>query len=282
MNLIGIILIGTSIYLIDRILENIIKTENNTLKIMLIASSFVLILNQFTLEFLLFPESAVMCLGVLLNVIAIKIMIESPKHKYLKIFFTLLIAALCYQGLLNMFPVLAIMTYIVKQIVDKEEYKIKEKEFFTEMIKLAVIVIAVLAICMIVVKIGTTSLNSKQDRMMHLIDLEAVMLRGETVAEYMDELWNKSMHMLPNNFSNIILIISFISLIILRTKKNVIKICTILNNNICNMHCTNVYIQYRNMWKSKCTINDDMGSIANYIISSKYNYKRRKKRKIHL
>lgn len=219
MDLIGIILIGTSIYLIDKILENIIKPENNTLKIMLIASSFVLILNQFTLEFLLFPESAVMCLGVLLNVIAIKIMIESPKHKYLKIFFTLLIAVLCYQGLLNMFPVLAIMTYIVKQIVDKREYKIKEKEFFTEMIKLAVIIIAVLGICMIVVTIGKAALNSKQDRMMHLIDLEAVMLRGKTVAEYMDELWNKSMHMLPNNFSNIILIISFISLIILRTKK---------------------------------------------------------------
>ena len=46
-----------------------------------------------------------------------------------------------------MFPVLAILVYIVKQIVDKREYKVKEKEFFVEMIKLAFIVIVVLAIC---------------------------------------------------------------------------------------------------------------------------------------
>lgn len=201
-----------------KILEDIIKPENNILKILLIASSFVLILNQFTLEYLLFPESAVMCLGVLLNVVAIKLMVESPKHKYIKIFFTLLIATLCYQGLLNMFPVLAVMTYIVKEIVDKREFKVKQKEFIIEMVKLAAIVILALAICMGVVKIGKEALNSKQDRMMHLIDFEAVMFRAETVAEYMDELWNECMHMLPENTCTIILIASIVFLLILRPK----------------------------------------------------------------
>ena len=123
---------------------------------MLLASCFVLILNQFTLEYLLFPESAVMCLGVLFNVIAVKLMIDNPKHKYIKIFLSLLVAVFCYQGLLNMFPVLAMLVYIVKQIVDKREYKVKEKEFFIEMIKLAIIVIVVLAICMVAIKVGKT------------------------------------------------------------------------------------------------------------------------------
>lgn len=222
MDLVGIILIATAIYMMNKILEKIIKPQKNILKLMLSASCFILILNQFTLEYLLFPESAVMCLGVLLNVIAVKLMMDSPKHKYIKIFFVLLLAVFCYQGLLNIFPVLAILVYIVKQIVDKREYKIKEKEFFIEMIKLAIIVIMVLAICIVAIKVGKTLLNSDQDRMMHLVDWEAVMLRGETVIEYLDELWNKTMHMLPDNINNIILIITFILLILLKTKKEMI------------------------------------------------------------
>lgn len=219
MNFFAIIFIGIAIYLLEKVLEDIIKPKNNILKVMLIASSFILILNQFTLEYLVFPESAVMCLGVLLNVAALKMMIENPKHKYIKIFLTLLIATLCYQGLLNMFPVLAVMTYIVKEIVDKREFKVKQKEFIVEMIKLAVIVILALVICMGVIKIGKTALNSKQDRMMHLIDFEAVMFRAETVAEYMDEIWNKCMYMLPEHTCTITLIISTIFLLVLRPKK---------------------------------------------------------------
>lgn len=133
--------------MINKILEKIINPEKVITKLMLLAGSFILILNQFTLEYLLFPESAVMCLGVLFNVIAIKFMVDNPKCKYIKIFLALLVAVFCYQGVLNMFPVLAILVYIVKQILDKREYKVKEKEFFVEMIKLAFIVIVVLAIC---------------------------------------------------------------------------------------------------------------------------------------
>ena len=127
--------------MINKILEKIINPEKVITKLMLLAGSFILILNQFTLEYLLFPESAVMCLGVFFNVIAIKFMVDNPKCKYIKIFLALLVAVFCYQGVLNMFPVLAILVYIVKQIVDKREYKVKEKEFFVEMIKLAFIVI---------------------------------------------------------------------------------------------------------------------------------------------
>ena len=222
MDFIGIIFIGSAIYIMDKILENIIKPQKNISKLMLHASSFILILNQFTLEYLLFPESAVMCLGVLLNVIAVKLMIESPKHKYTKIFLVLLLAVFCYQGLLNMFPILAILVYIVKQIVDKREYKVKEKEFFIEMVKLAIIVIIVLAICMVAIKVGKDLLNSNQDRTIKLTSIDAVTERAKEVLEYLDELWNETMHMLPNQINNIILIVSFISLIALKTKKEII------------------------------------------------------------
>ena len=224
--------------MINKILEKIINPEKVITKLMLLAGSFVLILNQFTLEYLLFPESAVMCLGVLFNVIAIKFMVDNPKCKYIKIFLVLLVAVFCYQGVLNMFPVLAILVYIVKQILDKREYKVKEKEFFVEMIKLAFIVIVVLAICMVAIKLGKTLLNSNQDRMIHLVDMEAVTLRGQTVLEYMDELWNRTMHMLLENTNTTIVIITFVSLIIMKTKKEIIMqyiLLLIISFTICRV-----------------------------------------------
>lgn len=222
MNLIAIIFIATAIYLIYRVLEKILNPQKIVIKLTILAGCFVLILNQFTLEYLLFPESAVMCLGVLLNVVAVKLMIDNPKYKYIKIFLVLLIATVCYQGVLNIFPVLAILVYIVKQLIDKREYKIKEKEFFIEMIKLAIIVISALGISLIVIKLGKTILNSNQDRMMHLIDMDAVILRGEIVLEYLDELWNRTMHMLPTHINTIAILITLISLVIMRIKKEMI------------------------------------------------------------
>ena len=223
MDFLGIIFIGSSTYLMSQILEKIINPQKQITKICLIASCFVLILNQFVLEYLLFPESAVMCLGVFLNVFAIKVMIDSPKHKYIKIFCLLLIATFCYQGVLNMFPVLAMLTYIVKELVDKREYKIKEKEFFIEMLKLAIIVISVLTICFGTIKLCNYILNSRQDRRMHLVNFEAVMLRGKTVLEYMQELWTKGMHMLPPHTGDIVIVVTLVMLILLKTNKELIK-----------------------------------------------------------
>ena len=222
MDFIGIIFIGTAIYTISKIFEKLIKPKSQILKLSITLASFILILNQFTLEYLLFPESAVMCFGLFLNVLAVKIMIENPKHKYLKIFILLLLAGISYQGLFNIFPILAMTTYLVKEITEDKPYKEKEKEFFIEMIKLAIIVMLALLICMEIIKIGTTMLNSKQDRRMHLISFEAVLIRGKRVEKYLNELWNECMAMLPKHTNTITLIISFILLLINRTKKEYI------------------------------------------------------------
>ena len=146
MDFFAIVFIATAVYIISKVFENIIKPQKEISKFMIIASSFVLILNQFTLEYLLFPESAVMCFGVLLNTIAMQQIIENKKNKYLKIFCLILFAGLCYQGVLNIFPVFAILTYVLKWIKDKRSFKDKEKEFIIEMFKLAVIVAIVLVI----------------------------------------------------------------------------------------------------------------------------------------
>ena len=48
-------------------------------------SLFILTLNPFSLKYLLFPESDVMCLGELLYVITASKVISNTKYKYLKI-----------------------------------------------------------------------------------------------------------------------------------------------------------------------------------------------------
>lgn len=222
MDFIGIIFVGTAIFTISKVFEKLINPKSPILKVSIVLASFILILNQFTLEYLLFPESAVMCFGLFLNVLAVKIMIDNPRHKYIKIFILLFLAGISYQGLLNIFPLLAMITYLVKEITEDKPYKEKEKAFFVEMIKLAAIVILVLLICMGIVKIGTTLLNSKQDRRMHLISFEAILLRGKTVGGYLNELWNECMAMLPKHTNTIVLILSFILLIISKMKKEYI------------------------------------------------------------
>lgn len=221
MDFIGIVFIATAIYLMYKILKNIIKPKNKIIDILLIASCFVLILNQFTLEYLLFPESAVMCLGVLLSVIAAGFIFKEDKLKYLKIALLLLLVGICYQGELNIFPILAIIVYIVKHICEEKSAKSSLKEFFIDMIKFLIILAVVLLICTSIVKLNLKLLNSKQDRNMHLIDLEAVYLRWTIIVEYLDELWVNCMHMLPKFTTTITLVLSFALLICLKPKKEV-------------------------------------------------------------
>ena len=222
MDFIGIVFISIAIYLMYKILRSIINPKNKVIDLLLIGSCFVLILNQFTLEYLLFPESAVMCLGFLLSVMAAGFIFKEDKLKYLKIFLILLLVGICYQGELNIFPILAITVYIVKHICEDKNTKTSLKEFFIDMIKFLIILVVVLFICTSIVKINLKLLNSTQDRNMHLIDLEAVYLRWTIIVEYLDELWINCQHMLPRYTSTITLILSFVLLICMKPKRNVL------------------------------------------------------------
>lgn len=75
-----------------------------------------------------------------------------------------MLAALSYQCLLNMFPVLAFLVYMVKEIFDKRDWKIQLKEFFIEMIKFLLILMVILSICIITIKICNKILTNNEDK----------------------------------------------------------------------------------------------------------------------
>ena len=69
-----------------------------------------------------------MCLGMLFTVLAIKNFVSDSKYKYLKTGIFLLLTGLSYQGELNIFPILAILVIMLKQIKDKKKIKISLKD----------------------------------------------------------------------------------------------------------------------------------------------------------
>ena len=96
MDFIAIIFQCISVLVVYSIIKKIIKIEENTIKdIMIIICSYLIIFNPMAIEYLLFAESAVMCLSVLLTVLATRFFIV--KHAYIKALILLILAALCYQ-----------------------------------------------------------------------------------------------------------------------------------------------------------------------------------------
>ena len=165
MDFIGMVLLAIAIYIIANIFKNIIKPESVLKEVLIYLASFVLILNQYTLEYLLFPESAVMCMGVLFIVLSLKTLVSNSKNKYLKIFIYLLIAGLSYQGELNIFPILVLLVLIVKQIKEKKKVKEFLKESAIELVKIIAVTISVLIICTIVVNICAKIYNTQKESM---------------------------------------------------------------------------------------------------------------------
>ena len=181
-----------------------------------------MILNQFTLEYLLFPESAVMCLAVLLIVLAVKIMIQDTKKKYIKIFILLLLAGISYQGTISIFPVLAILICIIRQMVEKREYKIAEKENFLEIFKIILITISVLILVFGIVEVCKNLLNSEQNRNLKVETIEDFEERIIITLGYFDEIWNKTMYMIPEGLNNIVIIMTVVLLVGMKVKKEII------------------------------------------------------------
>lgn len=224
MDFIGMIFLAIAIYIIGGIFKNIIKSDSILKEVLIYLASFVLILNQYTLEYLLFPESAVMCMGVLFIVLAIKEFVSENDNKYLKIFLYLLITGVSYQGELNIFPILVLLVIIVKQIKEKKKTKEFLKESVIELIKIMAITISVLIICTLIVNICADIFHSQKESMM-LIRNETMLRRKLNLVKfYSRDIIIKGICMIPK-YS--ILIYPFIILTLLIITK--VKIQTIIN-----------------------------------------------------
>ncbi len=222
MNCIAVVLVAAAVYMMSNILIEIIQPQKNSGIFYLSGLAFLLILNQFTLEYLLFPESAVMCLGLMLQVVAIGVWEREEKRKYLKIFILLLVSTICYQGLLNIFPTLVVFIYILKQILYKKGERLKVKETLIEIGKLILLMTIVLVIVIGIIEGGKILLGSEQDRTNSLNSFDDVAFRSVIILAYLYELFTENLNMLPHYINYIIIGATIIYMLILNVRKSIV------------------------------------------------------------
>lgn len=219
MDFIGMIFLSVAIYIMSKIFINIIKPTKLKWEILIYLAAFILILNQYTLEYLLFPESAVMCLGILFTVLAVKEFVDNDnKYKYLKIFLYLLLTGLSYQGELNIFPILAILVLVLKQIKEKKETKEFIKDFAKELIKLIVVTVSILVICLGIVHISEYFFGSTKKNIMEITNMRTFIRKLNIVLRYSKEIIINCINMFPQYSVVACVIISLIIMIITKAK----------------------------------------------------------------
>ena len=108
-------------------------TNNSKLKdIVVLIISFITIFNYLAIEHILYLECSILALGILLSVIAAKVIISNEKYAHVKALIIIIIAVFCYQGSIAIFPMLVLM--------DKLLFKTnKVKNDFIEVIKIILI-----------------------------------------------------------------------------------------------------------------------------------------------
>ena len=146
LDFIGIIILSVSIFILYKYLSKILKFDRILYKILLLLATQVTIINHISIEYLLYPESGVMCLGILLCVIASIIYNESQNKKYLKVFSLVLLATLCYQGIVNLFPILTLSIFTIKNYNEKNSLKKLIKDYIILITKLGIIFCLVMII----------------------------------------------------------------------------------------------------------------------------------------
>ena len=127
MSIISLFTLSISVFILYK---NILKLHKNKKLIELLAVlviSYITIINFTTMDLLVFVESGVLCIALLLCVLAACEWLNNPKPKYLKIFILLYIAALCHQAILNIYVPLGLMFVAFK---NKDDVKKAFREAF--------------------------------------------------------------------------------------------------------------------------------------------------------
>ena len=130
-NFIGIALLSLTFVILFKFIISYLDIKNNWIRFLVLLSVYTIILNHMSLEYLLYPESCIMCVSMLCCVLATKTYLKKGKNSLIKSFVLLVIATLCYQGLISIFPTLVITLGLLKIKKDnKEKLKIFIKELF--------------------------------------------------------------------------------------------------------------------------------------------------------
>ena len=214
MDTIGVVFLSIAIFKLYKFILKISNEKNIVNKILIFMGVYILIYNQFTLEYLLFPESAVMCFGVLMTVIAAINFIKKDNVKqYFKVFIQLFIASVSYQAVILAFPVFVLILSLFN------ERKKTIKDYILKiMLCLADFMIIFLADFMIM-KIFINILHTETNRVVGYCNVEDIIFRIKYSFECAYLIITLNLNMLPKGTYIVIFCITSILLLISKCDK---------------------------------------------------------------
>ena len=118
----------------------------------------------------------------------------------------MLISTFCYQGLINIFLVLSFLLIILKQEYENIGFKENIYSAFKEILKVIAILLIVMIFNIITIKMGMVKIGDDSKRIIDISNQELLLKRLKEVVIYLDEIWNKSMNMLPKHLNSALVI----------------------------------------------------------------------------
>ena len=156
---IGVIIYALAIYnvfsYIMQLLKSKIEQSKNSkiLKVIILISSVLIILNPLTVENFAYIDNLTMSLSILIGIIH-----ENKKGAYLKTLFLIILAGLCYQGNLNVWIGLSILYFAIDE-------KKTIKEWIRYLLKLGSIAILVVVSLVAILNITNLIIGNEQSRL---------------------------------------------------------------------------------------------------------------------
>ena len=112
----------TAILILYNLFLQLWSNINKGKKFILLLICYIIIFSYLSIEYIFFLETCIMCLGILLSVIASKVIVKKEKYAFLKAFLILLMAVFCYQGTIAIFPMILLTYYAIIEPVSFKEY----------------------------------------------------------------------------------------------------------------------------------------------------------------
>ena len=146
-------------YIMQLLRSKIEQSKNyKILKVIILLSSVLIILNPLTVENFAYIENLIMSLSILIGTIAARVLHENKKWAYLKTLFLIIFAGLCYQGNLNVWIGLSLLYFAIDE-------KKNIKEWVQYLFKIGSIVILVLISLVAIINISNFIVGNNQSRL---------------------------------------------------------------------------------------------------------------------
>ena len=211
LDVIGVIFLSLSVFILYKLIIKQLDIKSVKNKILILIGIYVIIFNHVAIEYLLYPESGVMCLSILLTAIATKVYVTQTRKKYLKTLLLMILGTLCYQGTINLLPVLVSAIIFLK---NKREFDIKItlKVYILDMLKIGIMFIISMLISYAITKIADVIIGDTSSRLRTGRSLL-------NVIEFSKEIITVQFSLIPKYLAIIVMIITSMLLLMYSSKK---------------------------------------------------------------